>query len=317
MEISEIRQQLTLAQVLNYYNLKPDKSLRLLCPFHDDKTPSLQVYYKTQTCYCFSSSCKTHGKSLDVIDFILHKENATKHEAIKQAEAMITGGSTQSVPASKEAFLAKMFSYFKNAVHNSKPAQDYIKSRNLDFSKLEVGYNAGQFHHGTRKDETLIAQCLKYGLLIDAGLTSKTGDKAYKVFGKSCIVFALKNRQSQITGLYFRSTINNDNSNHYYLKERNGLYPGYPKAATQKLILTESIIDAATLLQIKSITESFSLIAAYGTNGLNEEIKTAIKGLKQLEEIVFAFDMDEAGKAAVTKYAEELHQAYPILGSPL
>lgn len=311
MEISEIKQQLTLAQVLNYYNLKPDKSLRLHCPFHEDKTPSLQVYYKTQTCYCFSSNCKTHGKSLDVIDFILHKEGVTKHEAIKQAEAMITGGSTQSIPASREAFLAKMFSYFRNAVHNSKPAQDYIQSRNLDFSKLEVGYNAGQFHHGTRKDEALINNCLKYGLLIDAGLTSKTGDKAYKVFGKSCIVFGLKNKQNQITGLYFRSTINNDNSKHYYLKERSGLYPGYPKAATTKLILTESVIDAATLLQIRSITENYSLIAAYGTNGLNEEIKTAIKELKQLDEIVFAFDMDEAGKAAVSKYAAELHQALP------
>ncbi|MBK7883597.1 MAG: hypothetical protein IPJ81_07160 [Chitinophagaceae bacterium] len=71
--------------VLNYYGLKPDKSLRLNCPFHEDKTPSLQVYYKTHTAYCFSSNCKTHGKSMDVIDFILHKESCTKHEAIKKA----------------------------------------------------------------------------------------------------------------------------------------------------------------------------------------------------------------------------------------
>jgi len=52
-------------------------------------SPSLQIYYKTHTAYCFSSNCKTPGKSLDVIDFILYKENITKHEAIKQAEAMI------------------------------------------------------------------------------------------------------------------------------------------------------------------------------------------------------------------------------------
>ena len=77
MEITEIKQQLTLSQVLKYYNLKPDKQLRLNCPFHDDKTPSLQVYYKTHTAYCFSSNCKTHGKSLDVIDFIMYKENIT------------------------------------------------------------------------------------------------------------------------------------------------------------------------------------------------------------------------------------------------
>jgi len=42
MEIPEIKSRLTLKEVLDYYNLKPDKHLRLNCPFHPDKTPSLQ-----------------------------------------------------------------------------------------------------------------------------------------------------------------------------------------------------------------------------------------------------------------------------------
>ena len=33
-----------------------------LCPFHTDKTPSMQVYYKTHTAYCFSTNCKTQAK---------------------------------------------------------------------------------------------------------------------------------------------------------------------------------------------------------------------------------------------------------------
>ena len=69
MEIADIKSSLSLADVLQHYGLKPDKHARLNCPFHPDKTPSLQVYYKTQTCYCFSANCSTHGKSLDVIDF--------------------------------------------------------------------------------------------------------------------------------------------------------------------------------------------------------------------------------------------------------
>lgn len=208
-----------------------------------------------------------------------------------------------------------MFSYFKNAVHNSKPAQEYISSRKLNWNTggLEIGYNAAQFHHGTRKDETLIEQCLKYGLLMDAGQIARTGEKAYRVFGKSCIVFVLKNKAGQISGLYFRSTINNDNAKHFYLKDRSGLYPGYPKVETKKLIITESIIDAATLLQLPAITENYSILAAYGTNGMNEEIVKSIKELKELEEIVFTFDTDEAGKAAVIKYAGELHQLLPKL----
>lgn len=89
MEIQEIKQHLTMSAVLQKYNLKPDKNHRLCCPFHEDNTPSMQVYYKTQTAYCFSSNCPTHGKSLDMIDFIMKKENITKHEAILKAQDFI------------------------------------------------------------------------------------------------------------------------------------------------------------------------------------------------------------------------------------
>jgi DNA primase len=329
MEITRIKQQLSLKTVLDYYSLKPDKNLRLHCPFHADKTPSLQVYYKTHTAYCFSSNCKTHGKSMDVIEFILHKESCTKHEAIQKAKQLIgateiqaTASTEKNYPLpnklsiSKEQFLQNIFTYFKNGVHNSKPAQEYIRSRNLDFTKLEIGYNTGQFHHGARKEETLINQCLQYGLLTNHDRLSKMGEICYKSFAKFCIVFGLRNQSNQLTGLYFRSTINDKDQKHFYLKESTGLYPGYPKEETQKLIITESIIDAASLLQIKAITDQYGIIAAYGTNRLNEEMKAAIAEWSKnppLEgrEVVFAFDNDEAGNKAVKKYAEELKQLLP------
>ena len=102
--------------------------------------------------------------------------------------------------------------------------------------------------------------------------------------------------------------MNQKASKHFYLKNRPGLYPNYPNAATKKLILTESIIDCASLLQIRNITKDYSVLACYGTNGLNEEIQNAILDLKELEEIIFAFHNDEAGKEAVKKYAEQFKQ---------
>lgn len=328
MEIAAIKQQLTLAKVLQHYGLKPDKSLKLHCPFHEDKTPSMQVYYKTHTAYCFSANCKTHGKSMDVIDFIMHKENSTKAEAIAKAMALLgenTAISTNPIhpvqppmkaSISREAILQNMFTYFKNAVHNSKPAQEYIKSRGLDATKIEIGYNTAQFHHGARRDETLINNCVSVGLLAPWG-TSKTGEQAYKAFAKYGISFALRNRGNHITGLYFRSTEPSTSSaseaKHFYLKESTGLYPSYPSANTQKLIIAESIIDTASLLQIEAITKHYSLLAAYGTNRLNEEMKAAIKEWaghaersEATKEIIFAFDNDEAGNKAVEKYAREL-----------
>ena len=314
MEISEIKQRLSMATVLQYYNLKPDKHNRICCPFHEDKTPSMQVYYKTQTAYCFSSNCKTHGKSLDVIDFIMHKENQDKHNAILKAAGMLNGHTVPAATAqavSKADILTKMFTYFKNAVHNSPPAKQYIESRKLDYEKLEIGYNSGQFHHGARKDETLIKQCLQVGLLQDAGLTSKTGDKAYRPFGKWCIVFPLKNKANQIAGLYFRSTLNDTDKRHYYLENRQGLYPCHPKPETEKLILTEAIIDTASLLLVPEIVNKYSVLACYGTNGLTDEHKQAVAGLKQLKEIIFFFDGDKAGKEAVNKYAAMFKELLP------
>ncbi len=315
MEIQEIKERLTLAQILHYYHLKPDKQLRLNCPFHNDKTPSLQVYYKTHTAYCFSSNCKTHGKSLDVIDFIMHMENSTKREAILKAQSMISGATTAIKPPTEElariAVLTKMFIYFKNAIHNSKPAREYLESRCLDFTKTEVGYNSGQFHHGSRRDNQLIQSCIKFGLLLDLGTKSRTGNPAYKPFGKWCIVFALKNKQNQIVSLYFRSTLKDKKQRHFYLRNRQGLYPNYPKPSTRRLILTESIIDAATLLEQEKIKSNYEVLALFGTNGLTEEHTEAVSQLKELEEIIFFLNGDQAGRTATAKYAPMLKADYP------
>lgn len=89
MKISDIKAKLTLSEVIKHYGYKADKQNRINCPFHDDKTPSIQLYWKTHTAYCFSANCKTHGKSLDVIDFVMYQENCTKHEALKKAEQII------------------------------------------------------------------------------------------------------------------------------------------------------------------------------------------------------------------------------------
>ena len=212
----------------------------------------------------------------------MKKENCTKHEAINKAKEILNYKEPNKKERyqqdlSREQFLTNMFQYFKNGVSNSKPAKEYLQSRNLDNKKIEIGYNGGQFHHGTRKDETLINQCLEYGLLIDKGNKGRTGELAYNIFGKWSVVFALKNKENKVVSLYFRSTLDKENAKHFYLKNRAGLYPNYPKPTTKKLILTESIIDCASLLQIDEVIKHYSVLACYGTNGMNEEIQNAIK----------------------------------------
>jgi DNA primase len=311
MEIHEIKQNLSLSQILSHYGLKPKNNM-LNCPFHEDKTASLQVNLEKQFYKCHA--CGAKG---DQIQWVQDYEKISKHEAIVKCEQLANSQEpvvweTKKVieisQLQKITFLEIMFKSFKKGLVNSTPAREYCKQRNLEYSKLEIGFNSGQFHHGERKSEELINNCLAVGLLLDNGLKANNGEIAYNVFGKYSLVFALKNRENEIVSFYFRSILDKENAKHFYLKNRSGLYPNYPNPKTKKLILTESIIDCTSILQIDEIVNNYSVLACYGTNGLNEEIQKAILELENLEEIIFAFDNDEAGKEAVKKYAEQFKQ---------
>jgi DNA primase len=281
MEIAEIKQQLSIYTVLNHYGIKIDKNSMAKCPFHPDKTPSLQVYPKSNTYCCFSSNCS--AGTGDQIQFIELKEAAGKHQAILRAKELL--GATPDKTKVKENLnevpalsLTEMFQKLKQNVNKNSKAKQYIESRNLTLQNLEVGFNANGY-----KD-------LPIG---QAGL-------------KNCIIFPLKDKRGNVVSLYGRSVITDKNGKHYYTANRKGLYPKYPPAETRKLILTESIIDAATLLQQKEIIAEYEILALYGTNGLTSEHTQAIRGLKHLKEIVLWLDGDQAGVKATEKYKTQI-----------
>jgi len=276
MEITDIKEKLSIITVLNHYNIKPDKHNQINCPFHEDAKPSLRIYPETNTYHCFGC-----GKTGDTIQFIQDKESLTKHEAIEKAKTL-TGlpkpTQTGSVKAATKEDFSVLYAQLQESLRRSPKAKQYLKERGLE-NLQEVGYNSG------------------------------TNWKKLK----QCIVFPLKYKSGNITGLYGRRTTESNGHNleygkHYYSENRKGLYPGYPNANTETLIITEAIIDAATLLQIPLITSQFSVLSAYGTNGLTAEHKAAIKGLNNLNEIIFFFDGDQAGKESVAKYAGELNK---------
>ena len=98
---------------------------------------------------------------------------------------------------------------------------------------------------------------------------------------------------------------------HFYLKGREGLYPKHPPTETKKLILTESISDAASLIEQDRIKSKYEILSLYGTNGLTEEHQKAINNIKDLEEIIFFLNGDAPGIKAVEKYAPMLKGILP------
>lgn len=284
MEITQIKEHLSITEVLQHYGVTLIKNKHCKCPFHDDKTPSMQVYLDSNTVYCFSGNCAKSGKSMDVIDFIMHKESITKHQAIEKAKAMLVPAAETkpSITKTPVLILGKVFTTLKEQLPRSRKATNYLKARGL-LGLKEVGSN----HR------------------------SGSGTTAYSFKDlRDCIVFPLQDSHGQTVSLYGRSMTGVKNV-HYYLKNRKGLYPAYLDTTTIHLILTESIIDAATLLLHGNLPKHTAVLACYGTNGFTPEHAEAINKLKNLETIIVFFDGDEAGRTAATKLQSQLQKDYP------
>jgi DNA primase len=283
MEISEIIKSLSILTVLNHYGIKMNRNKMVCCPFHDDKNPSMQVYVETNTVFCFSGNCKMNGKRIDTIQFIQDKEKISKHEAIKKAQSMINESiqPVQTKPiihpdSYRDENLTEIFTKLKQSLYSSSKARAYAESRNIYNAKLEAGYNNGTHYNKL----------------------------------KNCIIFPLKDKQNNIVSFYGRNIESKGKDDrHFYTANRKGLYPNYPNQETETLIITESIIDSASL----KLYTTYSSLALYGTNVLNEDHQEAIQDLKNLKEIIFFLNGDEAGREWTKKHSETLHELLPNL----
>jgi DNA primase len=288
MEISELKSSLDIFEVAARLGIRINKYHKALCPFHDDKRPSLQFDKEKQICTCFSGKCE--AGTMDVINLVERYEKLSTHEAIlwlqkeflgvngadkvkASPKTMPTNTAYAEAPAVK--FL-KLFKVFESNLKRSEKAKAHLEERGLDPEKLEAGYN------GTAWQSM-----------------------------KNCIIFPLKDRAGNIVSFYGRSVLGHEKSRHYYNSNRKGLYPGYPKQETEVLILTESVIDNATLQQYTN----YEALALYGTNGLTVEHQQAIKDLYHLKEIILFLDGDGAGKEAIKHNGEILQNLKPPKGS--
>jgi len=317
MEISEIKQRLSIETVLNHYDLKPDRHNFLKCPFHGDDDPSLKIYPETNTFNCFGC-----GAAGDVIEFIERYEASTgsactKHEAILKAKSMIdpSAGIIQSAMIQthependKEllprlAVMGKLMQESRGSFKRTAAAKEYLRTRGLDPDKTQAGYMGGDLGKGW--NEKLQQSAIALGIL------KRTNETVSPVF-KNVVLFFTKNEKGQVIDLYGRSINPNGTGKHFYLSgNHHGIYPGYPEPGTRKLILTECIIDCETLLQQESIKNEFSVMALYGTNGFTPEHSEVIKNLPELNEVVLFFDGDESGREAITRTTDKVKALKP------
>lgn len=89
MTSEEIKDSITMLDVLNMYGLKVNRKGFMCCPFHKEKTPSMKIYDKTFHCF----GCNESG---DVFTFVQKYQGCDFKEAFE-----ILGGNYTHDPAER------------------------------------------------------------------------------------------------------------------------------------------------------------------------------------------------------------------------
>jgi DNA primase len=79
-EVSQLKSSVAIEDLIGrYVELRTSgQNYKARCPFHEDRNPSLVVFPKTQSFYCFG--CRERG---DVLSFLMRRERLTFPEALK------------------------------------------------------------------------------------------------------------------------------------------------------------------------------------------------------------------------------------------
>ena len=209
-------------------------------------------------------------------------EKCDKHAAILKAKELCGGPISTPTLANPEPTppsldIPEIYQASLATIKTHPAAKAYLAGRGLNWEHLTVGYKS-----------------------------RKTPDK----WGRGCIIFPLRGADGKVRSLYGRAIKGN---NHFYTAGRQGLYPYFPDPGTRTLVLTESIIDAASIKYPDLGLDCYALLALFGTNGLTTEHRDVIAGLNYLKEIIIILDGDDAGRQATITLAGQLHELRPSM----
>lgn len=181
----------------------------------------------------------------------------------------------------ERAIIERLYRSLSNGIRSSKAIvpQNWLKERGLSAEATGACFNSGQVHH--RKTEAFCNELTSIGFLSISGQPTNTGKLGYTVFGNYSILFPLKDETGAVVNFYAISI----KSGKTAFMNGEGVYPYYPQANTKKLFIVNSIIEAATLLEAKTLDNREAVMVIPDGKVLPQH-EAAIQALTQLEELV-------------------------------
>jgi hypothetical protein len=181
----------------------------------------------------------------------------------------------------QQALFERLNKSFQTGIRGAKikKVKAYLEKKKLDLFSTGIGYSSGQFHH--RKPEEFKQELFSIGYLVMSDVKTNNASQAYKSFGHSSLIFPMKDAMENVVSFY---SYKMDESASAYLNEK-GVYPKYPSLKTERLILTQNIFSAATILSSDELGNREAVLALRDGK-LTPEIETIIEGLPNLNEII-------------------------------
>lgn len=330
-DIDEVRSRVNIADIVgDYVTLKSAGvgSLKGLCPFHEERSPSFHVRPQVGFYHCFGC-----GEGGDVFTFLQKMDHVSFQEAVERMAARVgielhyEDGSGPAADHGNRARLlaanaaAEQFFRAQLAEPAAQPGRDFLGGRGFDQAAADrfgVGFAPKSFD---ALKNALMKQGFTQDELIAAGLLS-TGERgnSYDRF-RGRVIWPIRDVTGQTVGFGARKLFDDDQGPKYLntpetlVFHKSQVLYGLDLARrdiakTKQVVIVEGYTDVMAC-HLAGITTA---VATCGTAFGVDHIKVVRRVLGDVDnadatatgEVVFTFDPDEAGQRAASRaFAEE------------
>lgn len=301
------------------------------CPFHDDKTPSLVVTPGKNLWHCLGA-CQTGGS---VVDWVMRAHGVSFRHAVELLRAGMPTGPSSSTSSSSSSssttaapgsapkrstvrrlsapvqasaadgeLLAQVVGFYARVLTESPEALEFLRRRRIAHPEALATFQLGYANRtlGLRlPDKRRQAGADLRGRLTALGVFRASGHE--HLAGSLVVpVFDEHGKVSELYGRKVRDDLRPGTPKHLYLPgPHRGVFNEPALAASDEIVLTESLIDALTLwcAGFRHVTASF------GTEGFTADHAEAF-ARHNVRRVLIGYDNDPAGNKAAATLAASL-----------
>ncbi len=303
--LDQLKRRVDLAELMRNSGLElkhVGKNLAARCPWHEDTEASLIVNPTKQLFNCFG--CEAKG---DVLNFLQLREGLSFPQALERLKEL---AGERPVPTDPDRFasgltrpqlLARVATFYAEALPEHAQALDYLKERGLHHPELlqsfRVGYCGGSLLKTLPRGGEVRQALQELGVLNEKGKEHFLG----------CVVVPLEHPQEGLVGLYGRRISPKARVRHLFLPgPKRGVLNWQSLRSGRSVYLVESVFDALSLW-LAGLRNVTSLHGLSMTPDLERFLRAS-----EVRELRVCLDADEAGERAFPELVEKLQDRFQV-----